>query len=79
MNEIIKREIENMKNNIVQLRKDYRLSKKQMTKIMGIGIKSFNKIENGEIPPKMKADVLFNIEEYFGITPVKLFSDWNNK
>lgn len=77
MSEITEREINNMIKNIIQIRKDYGLSKKQMAEIMGIGARSFNKVENGEIPPKMKVDVLFNIQDCFGITPSKLFSDWN--
>lgn len=77
MSEITEREINNMIKNIIQIRKDYGLSKKQMAEIMGISVRSFNKIENGEIPPKMKVDVLFNIQDYFGITPPKLFSAWD--
>ena len=45
------KEIEYFCHNIAFLRKSHGLSKKEMAKILGIGIWSLNKIERGELPP----------------------------
>lgn len=60
-------------HNIVWLRKHYRLSKKGMAQILGISVWSLNKLENGEIPPKLKIDIVFSIQDHFGIHPKDLF------
>lgn len=70
---MIKDEIKNLANNIVRIRKEYGLSKKEMAKILGISIESLRKIEKGEIPLKMSVEVIFEIYDYFGITPKELF------
>lgn len=45
-----------------------------MAKIIGVGVNSLNKIEKGEFPPSLTVEVIFNIYEYFGITPEKQLS-----
>lgn len=37
-----------------------------MAKILGIGITTLNKIEQGVLPPRLSAEILFRIREYFG-------------
>lgn len=73
MKEIINEEIKNLINNIVQIRKEYGLSKKKMAKTLGISIKTLRKIENGEFPPNLSVEVIFEIYDNFEITPKELF------
>ena len=55
--------------NIAWLRKYYGISKTRMVKLLGIGLHSLNKMEKGEMPPKLKLDVLIRIHRLFGIHP----------
>ena len=59
--------------NVAMLRKQHHLSKKQMAKILGIGIGSLNKLESGILPPRMDVKVAFNIFDAFDIHPKDLF------
>lgn len=63
------KEIENFLHNVKWLRKHYGLSKKRMAELLKISIKTLNKIENGELPPKLSSNILLNIYYYFGIRP----------
>ena len=67
-------EIDIFLKNISYLRKHNKLSKRKMAEILGIGVKSLNKIENGELPPRIGVNVFFKIEKNFGISPKNLFS-----
>ena len=60
-------------DNIVYLRKKSGLSKKEMTKILGISIGTLNKTEKGDIPPLLKAEIVFNVSDYFNISTEDLF------
>lgn len=64
----------NFLHNVVWLRKQHGLSKKQMAKILGIGIGSLNKLENGELPPRMSIRILDRIQKYFGISKADQFA-----
>lgn len=66
-------EIEQFLKNIIFLRKHYGLSKKRMAQILGIGMGSYNKIEQGIFPKRLTTDVIFNITKYFKIPPAALF------
>ncbi len=60
-------EFENFIHNIIWLRKQHGLSKKEMAKILGIGMKSMEKIEKGEIPPRLGINAMVNILNAFGV------------
>ena len=60
--------------NIKSLRQKHNLSKKEMSQILGIGMKTLNQIENGILPPRMSCEPLFRIQSHFGIRPQQLFS-----
>ena len=60
--------------NIVWLRKHHGLSKKEMAKRLGIGLWSLNKIEKGELPPKLHCDIIFAVYQNFGISCADLLS-----
>ncbi len=66
-------EIEQFLENIISLRKHYGLSKKRMAQILGIGMGSYNKIEQGIFPKRLTTDVIFNITKHFKIPPAALF------
>ena len=53
--------------NILCLRRTNNLTKKEMAKILGIGIASLNKIEQGILPPRLSVTILFKIQAHFGI------------
>ena len=59
--------IEFLSHNVLYLRETHNITKKEMAKILGIGIKSLNKIERGLLPPKLSVRVLFRIRDRFGI------------
>ena len=61
-------------HNIVWLRKHYGISKKRMAKMLGIGLCSLNKLEKGEIPPRMDVHIIFAVSKQFGISPAEQFS-----
>ena len=67
------REIKNLSHNIKQLRQSHNLSKKSMAKIMGIGVGSLTKLENGILPPRADVNCLLNLHKYFGISISELF------
>lgn len=58
---------ENFVYNIIWIRKQYKLTKKDMAECMGIGVGSLNKIEKQVLPPRLSVRVVFNIEDSFGI------------
>ena len=69
LNAAIYQEEQNFMHNVVWLRKHHGISKKRMSKLLGIGIGSLNKIERGEMPLRLKADGFINIHRNFGIRP----------
>lgn len=74
-----KKEIQAFCKNVKVLRTSFKLSKKSMSKILGIGISSLNKIESGVLPPRLNCDVLFRIYAIFKVPPSRLFSDETNE
>ena len=61
-------------HNIVWLRKQYGLSKKEMAKKLEISVWMLNKIEKGELPVSLKIDILFCIYREFGVFMSDLLS-----
>lgn len=59
--------------NIKKIRKEQGLSKKSMAKRLKIGIQSLNKIENGELPPRLSVQIFFEIYKEFHIHPKDQF------
>ena len=64
--------IEILSKNIKYLRLTKGLTKKEMAKLLGIGVGSLSKLENGELPHRLMVEVLFVLEEEFDI-PAHLF------
>jgi DNA-binding XRE family transcriptional regulator len=59
--------------NVRYVRKKNGLSKKEMAKKLGIGVKSLELIESGSLPPRMSVRVVYMIYENFGILPKDIF------
>ena len=74
MNTEIESEIIKFTKNVAKLRKKHNLSKTRMCNILKTSIHSLNKIEKGIIPKKLSLEVVFRIENHFGITPKDQFS-----
>lgn len=68
-----KKSLEFFVYNVSWLRNHYGIKKKTMAELLGIGVGSLNKIEKGELPPRLTVEIIFNIQNYFGIHPKELF------
>ncbi len=60
--------------NIRNLRKNNGLSKKEMAKLLGIGIKRLNLLEQNIIPKRLSCSIIIKIYKNFGILPKDIFS-----
>ncbi|MBQ8338309.1 MAG: helix-turn-helix domain-containing protein [Oscillospiraceae bacterium] len=60
--------------NVKRLRQREGLSKKEMAKKLGIGVKSLTLIESGIVSKRLGANVLLNILNNFNIYPSDMFS-----
>ena len=72
-------EIQILLKEISDLRKNHNLSKKEMSKKLGISIYMINEIERGVLPPQLTVDVLFRIHEHFNINPVQMLNGQSKK
>ena len=59
-------------DNFVFLRKKHGFSKKEMSRLMGIGIKSYDLIEKGILPERLTVVPIFRLGDHFKI-PYHLF------
>ncbi len=59
----------NFVHNVIWLRESNGLSKREMASILGIGVKTLDRIENGELPKLLSVNIFFHIWKYFGIHP----------
>lgn len=63
---------ENFLSNIVWIRKYYGISKKNMAKLLKIGVSDIICMENGKLPPELSAEIIFNVHKCFGVAPADL-------
>lgn len=56
-------------HNVIYLRKQHHLSKKEMAQICEISVYALNRIEKGSFPSNITVDIFFNIQYHFGISP----------
>ena len=68
-------QIKNLCHNIRYLRESHNLSKKQIAKILGIGIKSLTLIESEIMPLSVNCSILYNIKIHFKIPIPQLFEE----
>ena len=69
----IREEMDVFCQNIKTLRERHCLSKKEMAKILGIGVKSLTKIEQGIIPTRASTNIIFHLSHCFDVQPHNLF------
>lgn len=60
--------------NVVWLRKHHGFSKREMAKCLEIGVGTLNKLERGEIPPRMGCKIFFAVSARFGVSLRNQFS-----
>ena len=60
--------------NIKTLRKRNKLSKRKMSKKLGISRRWLSSLEKGKIPTELTVDILISIDKHFGVSPSKMFS-----
>ena len=63
-------------HNLTWLRKKHGLSKQSMARKLGIGVESLNKLEQGIIPPRLSANIFFEVRRYFKLTPAQQLTQW---
>lgn len=68
-------EMDNLAGNLIYLRNSNGISKRGMADIMGVGVWTLNKLELGELPPRMKVEALFRIQERFGVPVHRLLGE----
>ena len=59
--------------NIKALREKNGISKKEMAKILEVGVKSLSEIEQNILPPRLKVDIISKLSKHFKISPRELF------
>ena len=69
-------DLETLTHNLLWIRKQCGYSRKTMAGILKIGVGSLAKLEQGQIPPRLRVDFLFAVYDHFGITPSALFTTW---
>ena len=71
----IDKEIQILLQNIKYLRETNGLSKKEMSRVLGISVLTLNKMEQGIMPPSVGVDIVFRLSEKFNIKPCDLFKN----
>ena len=59
--------------NVKILRERNGLSRKEMAEIMGIGLKSLDKLEQNILPSRITVSAIKRLSQYFKIKPHELF------
>jgi len=57
---------------VSDLRRKHRLSKTEMSKILGISVSSLNKLEDG-VMPRISCAVVYRLMDYFHLTAEEVF------
>ena len=65
---------ENLLHNIVWLRREHGLSKTRMARLLGVGVRTLERIEGGELPSRLTVKVFFRMEEAFGCSSEDLLN-----
>jgi len=67
-------ELDNFCHNVKLLRQQSHLTKRQMAQLLGISVDSLNKLECGQLPPRLSIRIVYNIYYFFGIYPAAQFN-----
>lgn len=66
------REMQYFYRNLFWLRKQHRLSKRQMAQRLDISVYTLNKLEAGILPPRLPCRIFLTVYRNFGILPSDL-------
>ena len=58
---------------IQRIRKEQKLTQREMAGRLGIGVRTLSMIEKGILPPRLSCAIIFRIQDQFGIHPKDLF------
>ena len=58
---------------IQRIRKEQKLTQREMAGRLGIGVRTLSMIERGILPPRLSCEIIFRIQDQFGIHPKDLF------
>lgn len=75
MKDTINQTIQIFCQNIRTLRKATGLSIKDMAKRLRIGPKTLSSLERGILPPRLSCEILFRIEDEFGVKPRDMIAE----
>lgn len=67
-------ELETLCWNLACLRRREGLSRQEMAKLLGIGVESMKRVEEGILPPGLRVSVLYRAAGHFGISPADLLT-----
>ena len=67
-------ELENFMYNLAWLRKKHGLSRTRMAAILGIRISTLDRLERGDLPEDLPAEVLLHLMRWYCLTPSALLS-----
>ena len=70
----IDKEIKIFGENIKNLRLNKGLSKRAMSKLLGIGVKNLETLERGELPIRLTIEIVYHIKENFDLLPSEMFT-----
>ncbi len=73
----LEEEMKNISDNIINLRKNNNYTKTAFAKLMGVSLKTLNRIENGDVPSFITLRSLAKVQHKFGIN-VFIKHDWDN-
>lgn len=67
--------------NLTYLRIQHGLTPKQMAKLLNISVRSMKRMERGELPLSVDADVLYSINDHFDVSPCEVLGKrlWEQK
>lgn len=56
-----------------RIRIERKMTQKEMADRLGIGVRTLSRIERGILPRRLSCEILFRVQEQFGICPQDLF------
>ena len=68
------KEIKIFGENIKNLRLNKGLSKRAMSKLLGIGVKNLETLERGELPIRLTTEIVYHIKKNFDLLPSEMLT-----
>ena len=58
---------------VQRIRREQKLTQREMANRLGIGVRTLSMIERGILPPRLSCEIVFRIQDQFAIHPQDLF------